>query len=48
MNLGNDVVWPRNGLKNTPTGGLKTYMPDFSDLARRPGIDLRPRRTQPE
>ena len=26
--------------KNTPTGGLKTYMPDFGDL--RPGLDQRP------
>jgi hypothetical protein len=28
--------------KNTPSGGLRTYMPDFSDLKARPKTNLRP------
>ena len=28
--------------KNTPSGGLRTYMPDFNDLRARPKTDLRP------
>ncbi len=30
--------------KNTASGGLKTYMPDFNSLTRGAGKDLRPRR----
>ena len=29
--------------KNTPSGGLKTYMPDFGDLSAQRQVDLRPR-----
>jgi hypothetical protein len=29
--------------KNTPAGGLKTYMPDLADLEQRSNRDLRPR-----
>ncbi len=28
--------------KNTPSGGLKTYMPDFNDLSPQRRVDLRP------
>ncbi len=31
--------------KNTPSGGLRTYMPDFNDVT--PATDLRPGRTRP-
>jgi hypothetical protein len=34
--------------KNTPAGGLKTYMPDFNDLQTRPRTDLRPPPTNGE